>query len=210
MTKVAELIAAGRKIESPKSEPGFTITELMSTLNWPDEKKQYAQSLMVTLVKKGRAQRLTNTKPVVYSFKMNAAAAPPKAASKVMAAQVVKEPVLQPAPQSAPAARQPELAQSKEPVVSLEDLAGMQIPLELIGEGVFRRNRELERKIYELEAALVEIKRKLDEANSRIMEQTRMIEKQNQVIAGQNRDRRPNIPTAKLKEAVSIDWKRRS
>ncbi len=87
-----------------------------------------------------------------------------------------------------------------------ENLADMEIPLELIGEGVFRRNRELERRIYELEAELVETKRKLDDAGKRIGEQTRMIEKQNQIISGQNQDRRP---TVKLKDVSAVTWKRR-
>lgn len=204
MTKIAKIIGAGRSIE--ENQTGFTIPELMSALKWDEKEKQYVQNTMFNLTKKGQVFKLSNTRPVVYSFKAKSAAAPVKnaTAGHVMA---LKTPNRKPAlrDEAAPAPS-PQHAR-RDAVLSREDLADMDIPLELVGEGVFRRNRELERKIYELESELIETKRKLDDAHKRISEQTRMIEKQNQIISGQNRDRKPAV---KFKEVTSIAWKRRS
>lgn len=206
MTKISKIINAGQRIENTKT--GFTIPELMSTLNWDENEKQYVQNTMFNLTRKGKAYKLGNTRPVVYSFKQKSAEAPavitksssPPASRPLQLQQVPEAPSGQPGPH-------PERAVRRDSVLSMEDLADMDIPLELIGEGVFRRNRELERRIYELESELVETKRKLDDAHKRISEQTRMLEKQNQIISGQNMERKP---TAKMRNVASVTWKRRS
>lgn len=206
MTKISKIIEAGRAIEHTKT--GFTVPELMSALNWDEKEKQYVQNTMFNLTRKGQVFKLGNTRPVVYSFKSESAVAPPRKATdaEIVALKKAGEQVTPGHPNERASASPPKHGRESS-ALSMEDLADMDIPLELVGEAVFRRNRELERRIYELESELVETKRKLDDAHKRIGEQTRMIEKQNQIISGQNRDRRP---TVKLKEVTSVVWKRRS
>jgi hypothetical protein len=203
MTKIAKIIGAGRGIE--ETQTGFTVPDLMSALNWDEKEKQYVQNTMFNLTKKGQVFKLSNTRPVVYSFKAKSTDSPDRnaTAGHITALKTPKAEMLR--NEVAPAVS-PKHAR-KDAVLSREDLADMDITLELVGEGVFRRNRELERKIYELESELIETKRKLDDAHKRISEQTRMIEKQNQIISGQNRDRKPAV---KLQEVTSITWKRHS
>jgi hypothetical protein len=212
MTKISKILEAGHHLERNKT--GFTIMELMSTLSWSDNEKQYVQNIMFQLTKKGKAHKLNNGRPVIYTLKSNASAEikKPQILKSINEQDKEQTAIITKATADAPTEKPGrQLESSSAPsVISPEDLSDMEVPLELIGEGVFRRNRQLERKIYELESELVETKRKLDDANKRIGEQTRMIEKQNQIISDQNRDRRPKFPTAKLKEAASIDWKRRS
>ncbi len=200
MTKISKLIDAGYEIE--KSKIGFTVNELMAMLKWSEDQKQYVQNVMVSLTKKGKAVKLNKSRPVIYTLKADSN----KSAAPVREDTIA---VVKNLPQYSGRGKTPsppDDASQVESVLTPESLADMEIPLELIGEGVFRRNRELERRIYELEAELVETKRKLDDAGKRIGEQTRMIEKQNQIISGQNRDRRP---TVKLKDVSAVTWKRR-
>ncbi len=184
---------------------------------------------MFILVKRGQARKLNNSRPVIYTLqpKDTGKAKPtkkaPAAAKNVKAPPsdiVSAEAAKKPAPQDSPKppfqkteekpVPHPEPASKKEQVLSLEDLESMQIPLEVIGEAIFRRSREQQRKIYDLENELVETKRKLDDANKRIGELNRTIERQNQTIASQNRDQRFPQATARVKDvATIIDWKRK-
>ncbi len=67
MTKISKLIDAGYEIE--KSKTGFTVNELMDMLKWNEDQKQYVQNVMVSLTKKGKAAKLNNSRPVIYTLK---------------------------------------------------------------------------------------------------------------------------------------------
>jgi len=184
-TKISTIIEAGLKLEMTKT--GFTISELMSTLGWAENQKQYVRNIMSALTKKGRARNVNNSRPVVYSFKTNGTVPP------VHATTLSGSPATHFVNKSNP---QPERLPLKAP----EDIDTRSIPLAQIEDGVFRHDSALERRIHDLEAELAETKRHLVAAQGRITEQVHVIERQNRIILGQKRE----------KPAPVTIWKRRS
>jgi hypothetical protein len=64
----------------------------------------------------------------------------------------------------------------------------MEIPLELIGQGVIHLNEQLKLKNQELESALGATKRQIVDAMKRIRDQDATIEEQNRTIANLKRN----------------------
>ncbi|MBT8341022.1 MAG: hypothetical protein HKP58_15710 [Desulfatitalea sp.] len=197
MTKISQIIEASKRIEQNKT--GFTVPDVMDELGWssPDE-KFYIQNALSSLARKGKATKLSTTKPIVYSLKSGSGTGTsalsahtekhkaPKVNSSVSflnldESDTAEEKKHFPAPES---------LQHSSP----ESLVEMGVSLEMIGKAVFRHQRTLQRKIFDLEDELAKVKRMLDEANKRIREQTLQIEKQNQLIAGSNNDQRGAYP----------------
>jgi len=200
-TKISQLIDAGILIE--KTKTGFTVSELMSALQWPEDQTQYARNVMVALTNKGQAIKLNNSRPVVYSFKKKGIA-PAKGTAKAAKGRTSKNTEQPPRAVSAPQASeehapQPVTAPAKAAVLH-DGPAQQHIPLEPLSGGEIQRIRELERRITELEAELVDTKKRLGEAQTRISEQDRMIARQDRIILGQKKDR---------KSPITI-WKKRS
>jgi hypothetical protein len=199
-TKISQLIAAGILIE--KTKTGFTVSELMSSLHWPEDQTQYARNVMVALTNKGQAIKLNNSRPVVYSFKKKGIA------TAKGTAKAIKDRTRQNTEQPSRAASAPQASEehASQPVNAFANTAVshescvQDIPSEPQSEGEIQRIRKLERRITELEAELVDIKKRLGDAQTRISEQDRMIARQDRIILGQKKDR---------KSPITI-WKRRS
>jgi len=190
--KIEQITNAGQAIEKRNKKLGFTGPDIMDELGWTTkDEKFYIQNALSLLVRKGRAYKLSKTKPIVYSFDAEAA--------KLAVVKAKPQPgALQRPSQEGMDGDQPSsiapFSKKDHQINTLDDFEKIGISTDMVGQAVFRINRSLERKIYDLENELVEVKRKLDDANKRIREQTVMIEKQNQLISGQNQDRQGTVP----------------
>ncbi len=172
-SKISMVIDAGHSLESHKT--GFTISDLMNKLKWEEAERFYLQNVLAQLTRKGKAKKLGPKKPIVYSFKNldDKAEAKNKARSKL-----------------ATFAQSAGLVSSGtgRPNLTYEDIAQIEIPLELIGQGMIHLNEQLKLKNQKLESALEETRRHLSEALKRMAEQDATIEEQNRTIATLKRD----------------------
>lgn len=193
-TKIERVRVAGKKIETETRKPGFTVIDLMNALDWnTPEDKFYIQNVVAAMVRKGKAYKLSSTKPVVYSFQ-KPAKTPPQNASKNTKPQ------------------DPAVIQSKTvrpPATSLQDATPsdfeqLGVTPDMVGQAVFRIYRTLQRKIYNLEDELAQTKRKLDEANKRIREQTAIIERQNLAMSGKEKDGDELMPVKSRQNIIRV------
>jgi hypothetical protein len=174
-SKISMVIEAGRILESHKT--GFTVSDLMNTLNWEESERFYLQNAMAQLTRKGKAKKLGSKKPIVYSF--NSVTDNGNGKDKNKARRT-------PATSSRAEALMP--ADNGCPKLTYEDIAQMEIPLELIGQGVIHLNEQLKLKNQELESALGATKRQIVDAMKRIRDQDATIEEQNRTIANLKRN----------------------
>lgn len=176
-TKISMVIRAGQTLENSKT--GFTIPDLMNELNWSETERFYVQNAMSLLTRKGKAKKLGPQKPIVYTFKGlegNGKGRRTRTVSSRPRETAVRTPAVATEGQN-----------RSEP--TLDDIARMELPLELIGQGMVHLNEQLKRQNSELELKITEMKRHLDTAMKRIDEQGATIEEQNRTISSLKRDR---------------------
>jgi hypothetical protein len=169
------VIEAGRNLEIHKT--GFTVSDLMNNLKWEESERFYLQNAMAQLTRKGKAKKLGPKKPIVYSFKSVTDNGNGKDKSKAQRTPPTSSRAEAPIPKDNACLK-----------LTYEDIAQMEIPLELIGQGMIHLNEQLKLKNQDLESTFEKTKRQLADAMKRIREQEATIEEQNRTIANLKRN----------------------